>query len=91
MHAKHIRAKRAIGDDQNVHLKFSAHGENFHLRLKRDLTTFSNDLEVVTKLSLLPGLIINFLFKKKTRFIILMREKAVKGFLIQVTFTKVEC
>lgn len=48
LHAKHNRAKRAIGDDQNVLLKFSALGENFHLRLKRDLTTFSNDLEVVS-------------------------------------------
>ena len=47
LHAKHTRAKRSIiGEDQHVHLKFSAHGETFHLRLKRDLTTFSDNLEV---------------------------------------------
>jgi disintegrin and metalloproteinase domain-containing protein 10 len=46
LHAKHSRAKRSIGEDQHVHLKFSAHGETFHLRLKRDLTTFSDNLEV---------------------------------------------
>lgn len=46
LHAKHNRAKRSIGEDQHVHLKFSAHGETFHLRLKRDLTTFSDNLEV---------------------------------------------
>lgn len=46
LHAKHTRAKRAIGEEQHVHLKFTAHGEHFHLRLKRDLTTFSDKLEV---------------------------------------------
>jgi disintegrin and metalloproteinase domain-containing protein 10 len=49
LHAKHNRAKRdAIvdGDEQHVHLKFTAHGENFHLRLKRDTSTFSDKLEV---------------------------------------------
>ncbi len=46
LQAKHNRAKRAVGDDQHVHLKFSAHGESFHLRLRRDLTTFSDNLEV---------------------------------------------
>jgi disintegrin and metalloproteinase domain-containing protein 10 len=46
LHAKHTRAKRAIGEEQHVHLKFTSHGEHFHLRLKRDLTTFSDNLEV---------------------------------------------
>lgn len=46
LHAKHTRAKRSVGEEQHVHLKFSAHGEKFHLRLKRDLTTFSDNLEV---------------------------------------------
>lgn len=46
LHAKHTRAKRAIDDEQHVHLKFTSHGEHFHLRLKRDLTTFSDNLEV---------------------------------------------
>lgn len=45
--AKHLRAKRSIGEEQNVHLKFRSHGEQFHLRLKRDLTTFSDNLEVI--------------------------------------------
>jgi len=46
LHAKHTRAKRAIGEEQQVHLKFTSHGEHFHLRLKRDLTTFSDNIEV---------------------------------------------
>lgn len=46
LHAKHTRAKRATGEEQHVHLKFTSHGEHFHLRLKRDLTTFSDNLEV---------------------------------------------
>lgn len=54
LHAKHNRAKRSIGEDQHVHLKFSAHGETFHLRLKRDLTTFSDNLEVDFFTSSLP-------------------------------------
>jgi len=48
LHAVHSRAKRSIGEDQHVHLKFSAHGKRFHLRLKRDLETFSDNIEVVT-------------------------------------------
>lgn len=46
LQASHDRARRSIDDDEHVHLKFSAHGERFHLRLKRDLTTFSDHLEV---------------------------------------------
>lgn len=46
LHAKHTRARRGTGDEQHVHLKFTAHGEHFHLRLRRDLTTFSDKLEV---------------------------------------------
>lgn len=49
LHAKHNRVKRAAineEDEQHVHLKFTAHGENFHLRLKRDTSTFSDKLEV---------------------------------------------
>lgn len=46
LHAKHNRAKRAVGEEEHVHLKFTSHGEHFHLRLKRDLTTFSDNLEV---------------------------------------------
>lgn len=46
LHAKHNRAKRALGEEQHVHLKFTSHGEHFHLRLKRDLTTFGDNLEV---------------------------------------------
>lgn len=50
LHAKHNRAKRAtienVDEHHHVHLKFTAHGENFHLRLKRDISTFSDKLEV---------------------------------------------
>ncbi|XP_025152954.1 disintegrin and metalloproteinase domain-containing protein 10 isoform X1 [Harpegnathos saltator] len=42
----HLRAKRSIGRDSAVTVKFRAHNKNFHIRLKRDLTTFSNNLIV---------------------------------------------
>ncbi|XP_054744302.1 disintegrin and metalloproteinase domain-containing protein 10 [Anastrepha obliqua] len=43
--ASHNRAKRSVTKDHHVDLKFSAHGRDFHLRLKRDLNTFSDKLE----------------------------------------------
>lgn len=46
VHASHSRAKRSINQDQHVNLQFDAHGEKFNIRLKRDLTTFSDKLEV---------------------------------------------
>ncbi|XP_028044581.2 disintegrin and metalloproteinase domain-containing protein 10 isoform X2 [Monomorium pharaonis] len=44
VHRSHLRAKRSINRDTTVTLKFRAHGKDFHIRLKRDLTTFSNNL-----------------------------------------------
>lgn len=44
--ASHIRARRSVTKDHFVHLKFAAHGRDFHLRLKRDLNTFSDKLDV---------------------------------------------
>ncbi|XP_055907029.1 disintegrin and metalloproteinase domain-containing protein 10 isoform X1 [Eupeodes corollae] len=44
--ASHSRAKRSVTKDHLVYLKFSAHGKKFHLRLKRDLDTFSDKLEI---------------------------------------------
>ncbi|XP_050319358.1 uncharacterized protein LOC126752527 isoform X1 [Bactrocera neohumeralis] len=41
----HNRARRSVTKDHHVDLKFSAHGRHFHLRLKRDLNTFSDKLE----------------------------------------------
>lgn len=46
LHASHNRAKRSVTKDHHVYLRFKAHGKDFHLRLKRDLTTFSDKLEV---------------------------------------------
>ncbi|XP_015596186.1 disintegrin and metalloproteinase domain-containing protein 10 isoform X2 [Cephus cinctus] len=46
VHRSHLRAKRSVTRDNAVNLKFRSHGRNFHIRLKRDLTTFSNDLIV---------------------------------------------
>ncbi|XP_004530918.1 uncharacterized protein LOC101455868 isoform X2 [Ceratitis capitata] len=45
IHTSHNRAKRSVTKDHHVDLKFSAHGRHFHLRLKRDLNTFSDKLE----------------------------------------------
>lgn len=44
VHRSHLRAKRSISRDSAVTVKFRAHNKNFHIRLKRDLTTFSNNL-----------------------------------------------
>lgn len=52
LHAKHTRARRATienGDEHHVHLKLTAHGEDLHLRLRRDISTFSDNLEVSSK------------------------------------------
>lgn len=46
IHASHNRAKRSITKDPHVFLKFKAHGRNFHIRLKRDISTFSDSLVV---------------------------------------------
>lgn len=46
VHKAHLRAKRSISQDNAVHLSFQAHGKNFRLRLKRDLSVFSNELQV---------------------------------------------
>lgn len=46
IHASHNRAKRSVTKDPHVFLKFKAHGRNFHIRLKRDVSTFSDSLVV---------------------------------------------
>ncbi|XP_017152309.1 disintegrin and metalloproteinase domain-containing protein 10 isoform X2 [Drosophila miranda] len=43
--ASHNRARRSVTKDHFVHLKFASHGRDFHLRLKRDLNTFSDKLD----------------------------------------------
>lgn len=54
IHASHTRAKRSVTKDHHVYLKFKAHGRDFHIRLNRDLQTFSDNLVVS-----------NILFKSK--------------------------
>ncbi|XP_063972508.1 disintegrin and metalloproteinase domain-containing protein 10 isoform X1 [Diachasmimorpha longicaudata] len=46
LHRHHLRAKRSVARDNAVNLKFRAHGKDFHIRLKRDLSTFSNELVI---------------------------------------------
>ncbi|XP_055372053.1 disintegrin and metalloproteinase domain-containing protein 10 [Condylostylus longicornis] len=46
IHTSHMRAKRSVTKDHYINLKLNAHGRNFHLRIKRDLETFSDKLEV---------------------------------------------
>lgn len=45
-HASHSRAKRSVTKDPYVFLKFRAHNRPFHIRLKRDIVTFSDNLVV---------------------------------------------
>uniref|UniRef100_A0A336LXA8 ADAM10 endopeptidase n=1 Tax=Culicoides sonorensis TaxID=179676 RepID=A0A336LXA8_CULSO len=47
IHSSHLRAKRSVTTNHQVDFKFKAHGRNFHLRLKRDIQTFSDNLVVV--------------------------------------------
>ncbi|XP_043486455.1 disintegrin and metalloproteinase domain-containing protein 10 isoform X1 [Polistes fuscatus] len=46
VHRGHLRAKRSVTRDNFVTLKFRSHGRDFHIRLKRDLNTFSNNLVI---------------------------------------------
>uniref|UniRef100_A0A8W7PXZ8 ADAM10 endopeptidase n=1 Tax=Anopheles coluzzii TaxID=1518534 RepID=A0A8W7PXZ8_ANOCL len=48
LHASHSRAKRSVTKDHYVHLSFSAHDRDFNIRLKRDLSTISDKLEIHT-------------------------------------------
>ena len=43
----HERARRSVSEGHAVHLRFRAHGRHFNIRLKRDLSTFADDFEVV--------------------------------------------
>ncbi|KAL1132299.1 hypothetical protein AAG570_010256, partial [Ranatra chinensis] len=47
--ASHSRARRSVGPSAGsaVHLSFRAHGRSFNIRLKRDVETFSDRVEVV--------------------------------------------
>ncbi|XP_055600262.1 disintegrin and metalloproteinase domain-containing protein 10 isoform X2 [Uranotaenia lowii] len=48
LHASHSRAKRSVTKDHHVQLRFKAHGRDFNIRLRRDLSTFSDKLEIQT-------------------------------------------
>uniref|UniRef100_A0AAG5DVP2 ADAM10 endopeptidase n=1 Tax=Anopheles atroparvus TaxID=41427 RepID=A0AAG5DVP2_ANOAO len=48
LHASHSRAKRSVTKDHYVHLSFRAHERDFNIRLKRDLSTVSDKLEIHT-------------------------------------------
>ena len=56
----HHRARRSVTKDHYVHLKFQADGRDFHIRLKRDLYTFSNKLEVSINLYTYLNMYINY-------------------------------
>lgn len=53
IHASHSRAKRSVTKDPYVNLKFRAHNRPFHIRLKRDVDTFSDKLVVSCPMSIL--------------------------------------
>lgn len=52
IHASHSRARRSVTKDPYVFLKFQAHSKHFHIRLKRDLMTFSDNLVVSIAINL---------------------------------------
>lgn len=46
LHQQHLRARRSIDAPEDLRLHFRAHGKKFHLRLRRDLSAFSEDFKV---------------------------------------------
>ncbi|XP_071500624.1 disintegrin and metalloproteinase domain-containing protein 10-like [Diadema antillarum] len=48
VHQQHRRVARSTGIQGAVEIKFSAHGRDFHVRLRRDTETFGRELTVVT-------------------------------------------
>ncbi|XP_063619543.1 disintegrin and metalloproteinase domain-containing protein 10 [Cydia splendana] len=46
LHEQHTRARRSTDAPADLRLKFRAHGRRFHLRLRRDLSAFHEDLQV---------------------------------------------
>ncbi|XP_041458780.1 disintegrin and metalloproteinase domain-containing protein 10-like [Lytechinus variegatus] len=51
---QHRRVARSTDIQQRVEIKFNAHGRDFHLRLKRDVSTFSKEFRVVTSQGEIP-------------------------------------
>jgi len=47
LHAAHTRARRSVTNNHVVHVAFNAHGRAVNIRLRRDLSTFSDQLSVV--------------------------------------------
>lgn len=47
VHNAHLRSKRSLTSDNQIHVSFTAHQKHFRLRLKRDLEVFSDKLEVL--------------------------------------------
>ncbi|XP_008561209.1 disintegrin and metalloproteinase domain-containing protein 10 [Microplitis demolitor] len=46
IHQSHLRAKRSVTQNNVISINFNAHSRNFHIRLKRDLSTFSDNLVI---------------------------------------------
>ncbi|XP_030031412.1 disintegrin and metalloproteinase domain-containing protein 10 [Manduca sexta] len=46
LHAQHQRVRRSTDAARDLRLHFSAHGKEFHLRLRRDLSAFSDNFKV---------------------------------------------
>ena len=48
IHEKHLRVKRwaGVSESPEIHINFNAHNKQFHLRLRRDTSVFSDNLQV---------------------------------------------
>lgn len=46
LHEQHLRARRSTDAPADLRLHFRAHGKSFHMRLRRDLSAFSEDFKV---------------------------------------------
>ncbi|KAJ0178926.1 hypothetical protein K1T71_005701 [Dendrolimus kikuchii] len=46
VHDQHVRARRSTDSPPDLRLNFKAHGRKFRLRLRRDLSAFSEDFKV---------------------------------------------
>lgn len=46
LHEQHLRARRSTDTPADLRLEFTAHGRHFRMRLRRDLSAFSEDFKV---------------------------------------------
>lgn len=55
VHSQHVRARRSTDAPADLRVSFRAHGRRFNLRLRRDLSAFSDDFKVQCCVYVVPS------------------------------------